>query len=294
MTGPVVAILAGPGTQEAERTRDLLDSLAHHEPAARRIVIVDDDPKAQRSWPSHVSVLANPRFGRGIGTLGGTCAGTLAALRWARERGVGRPGTWVLRLDSDALVIGPVVERVEAAFAEHPTAGVLGIAHRTPNGNERLHPWWDPVVRKHARPMWWWRRPPLPGRYLTVAVPVVRDTVRQALANGYSPGEHAIAAGCAIRGDLIEALARTGRLDEPRAWLPTLFGDDVMLGAMARALGFALVDLPSVFGIQHQGLPCAPAACVDRGFGVIHSTKNDTEHPEDEIRAFFRERRAAS
>jgi hypothetical protein len=295
VAGPAVVILAGPGDAEAARVRDLLDALAHHEPAARRILVVDDEHRTRRAWPRHVSVLANPRAGRGIGTLGGTCAGTLAGLSWAHDRaGVGPAGTWVLRLDADALVVGPVAARVEAAFAQDPRAGILGVAHRTPNGEERTHPWWGPVVRRHARALWLWRRPPLRGRYATFAVPLVRDAVTTALRTpGYEPGQHAIAAGCAIRGELVAALARSGQLADPTAWLPTLFGDDVMLGVLAAGMGFELRDLPAVFGIQHRGLPDAPAGLVERGFGVVHSTKNDPQHAEDDVRAFFRERRGA-
>jgi hypothetical protein len=281
----VAAILAGPGPAEAARVVDLLASLDALEPRAAGVCVVDDEPGGPRSWPTGVTaVLPNPRAGRGIGTLGGTCAGTLTALAWAARE---HPGAWVLRLDSDALVVGPVAERVETAFAEHPGAGVLGCCHRTPNGQERVHPWWGPVVRKHARAVWLWRRPPLPRRHVTPAVPVVRRTVRAALAAGYRPGEHCIAAGCAIAAPFVAALQRDGQLDDPLAWLPTLFGDDVMLGAQARALGFDLVDVHGVFGIQHQGLPDAPQALLDRGFGVVHSLKNDPRVTEDEARAFF-------
>lgn len=288
MHGPVVAIPVGPSAHDEARTIDLLDALRAHEPRARHVVLVDDAP-GSRTWPRDVSVLANPRFGRGIGTLGGTCCATLAALAWAHER---HPGAWVLRLDTDALVLGPFAERVEAAFADHPGAGILGSCHRTCNGDERDVSWWARVVPKHAKTVWLWRRPPLKGRHVTRAVPVVRDTVRAALANGYAPGTHCIAAACAISGDFVTALARTGRLERPERWLRTLFGDDIMLGAMAAALGFELVDRHDIFGLQHVGLPDSPPRLLERGFSVIHSLKNDPAHDEESVRAFFREQRA--
>lgn len=290
MPGFVVAIPVGPGAREAERTQDLVAALRAHEPAARHVVLVDDDPAARRDFPDGVAVVDNPRNGRGIGTLGGTCTATLAALRWAHDT---HPGAWVLRLDTDALVIGPFAARVEEALARHPQAGVLGSCHRTCNGETRDLSWWDPVVRKHARPVWLWRNPPLPRRHLQKADPLVRDTVRGALERGYSPGEHCIAAGCAIAAPFIADLAARGAFERPERWLATLFGDDVMLGALARALGHDLVDLHEVFGLKHVGLAGPPQELVDRGFAVVHSVKNDPDHDEDAVRAFFRERRAS-
>ena len=290
LPGFVVVIPVGPSAAESERTLDLLDALRSHEPRARRVLLVDDAPQP-REWPHDVSVIANPRFGRGIGTLGGTCAATLAALKWAHDR---HPGWWVLRLDTDALVIGPVADRVEEAFARHPRAGILGSCHTTCNGEPRDIDLWDQMVRKHTRSWWLWRRPPRRGRFVMKAVPRVRDTVLAAMAAGYRPGEHCIAAGCAIRGELVTALERGGKLERPERWLRTFFGDDIMLGAMARAAGYELHDLHEVFGLKHVGLADEPERLLERGFGVIHSVKNDPDRPEDEIRAFFRARREAT
>lgn len=291
MPGFVAAILAGPGVPEHVRACDLVDALRAHEPRTGPVVLVDDAPGEGRTWPDGVAVLPNPRAGRGHGTLGGTCAGTLTALGWAARE---HPGAWVLRLDSDALVVGPVADRVEAGFARHPDAGVLGSCHRTCNGAPRDLSWWAPVAAKHAKPVWLWRDPPLGRRHVMRAVPEVRRTVREALARGYAPGEHCIAAGCALSAPFVEALRRGGHLDDPLAWLPTYFGDDVMLGAQARALGFGLQDLHEVFGLQHVGLAGPPDDLVARGFGVVHSIKNDPDHDEAAIRAFFRARRPAT
>lgn len=252
--------------------------------------MVDDEPGARRDFGPGVAVVPNPRSGRGIGTLGGTCAATVAALGWAHAH---HPGSWVLRLDTDALLIGPVSGRVEQAFADHPQAGVLGSCHRTCNGEERDISWWARVVPKHARSVWLWRRPPLPRRHLDLADPVVRRTVRAALARGSDPGEHCMAAGCAVSAAFVAALADQGLLERPQRWLRTLFGDDVMLGTMAGALGFTLVDLHAVFGLKHVGLAASPPELVERGFGVVHSVKNDPDHDETAIREFFRERRAS-
>ncbi|MCW2957694.1 MAG: hypothetical protein JWP18_497, partial [Solirubrobacterales bacterium] len=159
MPGSVVLIPVAAGTVDGARVDDLLDALAAHEPLVRDVVIVDDEqPVRAFSHPSlHVDVIANPRRGRGIPTLGGTTAATLCGLVWvARER----PGAWVLRLDADALVIGPFVRAVEAALAGAPDAGLLGSCHLTCNGDVRDVRAIGAEVRRHARPVWAWRRPP--------------------------------------------------------------------------------------------------------------------------------------
>lgn len=281
----VVAIPVGPSEQEAERARDLIVSLRAHEPRARRIVLVDDSLEP-REWPVGVAVIPNPRAGRGIGTLGGTCTATLAALAWAHENA---PGAWVLRLDSDALVIGPFANAVDGAWRQGD--GVLGSCRQTPNGEPRDLGPWARTVRKHRRRVWLWLKPPRRLRYLQRSIPVVRRAVRDAIVRQYEPGEHCIAAGCAISAELIQRAAEQSWLDDPRAWLNTRLGDDIMLGIMARALWLDLRDFHAVFGVKHVGLADTPEGLAERGFAVIHSVKNDPRFAEEEVRAFFAARR---
>jgi hypothetical protein len=272
----VVAIPVGPSAIEAERARDAIASARAHEPAVEAVVVVDDGGPGDRSFDGCV-VLPNPRRGRGYGTLGGTCAATFTALAWARDHA---PGAWVLRLDTDALVIGPFAAAVDAAFADDPHAGVLGSCHRTCNGEARDVSAWASEARRHARVVWTWRRLQLgPSR--------ARALVQRALAAGYQPGTHCIAAGCAIAPGLIGAMDL-----DPEPWIRSRLGDDVLLGLAAAAHGFALRDLHAVFGLHHVGLPDAPQRLVDRGFAVVHSVKNDPAHAEADVRAFFAARRA--
>jgi hypothetical protein len=285
VSGCVVAIPVGPAEADVGRTHDLLAALRAHEPRVQRVVLVDDAATG-RAWPADVSVVPNPRNGRGIGTLGGTCTATLAGLAWAHENA---RGAWVLRLDTDALVIGPFVEAVAGAW--QPGDGVLGSCHRTCNGETRDISSWNSWVRRHTHHVWLWRHPPRRLRYVQPSIPVVRRAVREALANGYTPGEHCMAAGCAVSAELIEAIAARDWLDHPRLWLNTLLGDDIMLGIMARALGFELRDLHSVFGLKHVGLADTPDRLVERGFAIVHSVKNDSRYGEADIRAFFAARR---
>ena len=280
----VVAIPVGPAPEDEARTLDLLDALRAYEPGARDVVLVDDATGGPRRWPDGVTVLPNPRAGRGIPTLGGTTVATLTALRHAHAH---HPGDWVLRLDSDALVVGPVQDAVEAAW--QPGDGVLGSCHRTPHGTARDVSDIRHEVARHARAVWATRTPARRPLYVRPAEPHVRGVLRQALDAGYDPGEHCIAAGCAISAALVRATADRGWLDEPRRWLHAKLGDDMVLGAMARACGLRLRDLHAVFGVQHVGLPGTPEELLARGHAVVHAVKGDGQA---EARATFRAARA--
>lgn len=286
----VVAIPVAAGAVDHARVSDLLVALATCEPRATDVLIVDDEggrAPAPRTWdgaPEHldVHVIANPRRGRGIPSLGGTTSGTLAALKWvARER----PGAAVLRLDADALVIGPFANAIDGAL--RPQDGILGSCHRTCNGDVRDVSAIGDEIALHRRPVWAWRHPPRKPWWLRPADPFVRDVLAQAARNGYVPGEHCIAAACAVSPALVHALDARGWLDDPTRWLQARLGDDMVLGAMTRACGLALRDLPTVFGLTHRGLPDTPEALRSRGFAIIHSVKNDPAVSEEEVRAFF-------
>lgn len=288
----VVAIPAGAGQVEAGRVSDLLTALRAHEPLVERVLVVDDEPGRAHG---DAAVLPNPRAGKGIGVLGGTCTATLTALRWVHETA---PGATCVRVDTDALVIGPFVESLEEAIARHPRAGVLGSCEKTCNGDPRDFRMWGRIVRRHAAPVWVWRHPRRRRRHVQLALGgrlgAVRGELRAALRNGYHPGEHCIAAACAVTAPMIAAMANAGMLDDPLRWLNTRCGDDIMLGIQARALGLelvGLVDPGEPFGLRHKGLADTPQRLLERGFSFIHSVKNDPQFDEAEIRRFFAERR---
>jgi hypothetical protein len=251
----VVVIPAGPGEAQLGRVADLVDAIARHEPRApAAILVVDDEPP--RRFPAGVTVVPNPRNGRGIGTLGGTCAATFAGLAWAHAN---HPGAWVLRLDTDAAVIGPYAARVEERLG--PGDGILGSCHVTCNGERRDVSAIAREVKRHRRPVWAFVHPPRRPGYVRRAEPRTRGILRAASGMGYAPGEHCIAA--AVRG----------WLDAPERYIDQRLGDDMLLGAMCRAAGLQLRDATDIFGIAHRGLPDTPENLVRRGFAVIHSVK---------------------
>jgi hypothetical protein len=311
----VVAIPVGPSRDDVVRATDLLAALRTYEPAAR-VVLVDDAARAQATGARarvqaaraparppaarnldrlvagqpNMTVLPNPRHGRGPPTLGGLCVATIAALAWTREHA---PGAWCLRIDTDALVIGPFARDIEAALGAG--VGVAGSCDWTCNGDRRTWEGWAGAVVRHARPLWYHRRPPRRGRYVQQALvgrnAAVRRELRAALAAGYVPGRHCLGAGYAVSAELIAAMAGAGMLEDPLRWRDTLIGDDVMVGVRAAVLGFELRDLNDVFGIYHVGLPDSPHRLAERGFAIVHGVRNDARFDEAAIRSYFRARR---
>jgi hypothetical protein len=263
----VVVIPAGPGEAQLGRVADLAGAIARHEPRAPVAVLVVDDAPPRR-FAQGTTVIPNPRRGRGIGTLGGTCAATFAGLAWAHAN---HPGAWVLRLDTDAAVIGAYAERVEERM--RPDDGILGSCHITCNGERRDVSRIAREVRRHALSVWAFRHPPRRPRYVGPAEPRTRAIIRAARRHGYAPGEHCIAAGCAITPALIAAASARGWLDAPERYIDQRLGDDMLLGAMTRAAGLQLRDATDIFGISHVGLPDTPDNLVRRGFAVVHSVK---------------------
>jgi hypothetical protein len=93
---------------------------------------------------------------------------------------------------------------------------------------------------------------------------------------------------------MVAAMAGAGMFDDPLRWIDARIGDDVMLGLHAASLGFELRGMVAdgePFGLRPICLADTPQRLVDRGFAFVHSVKNDPEHDEDALRAFFAARR---
>src|SRR5438067_1278988 len=146
------------GESEIVRAADALASLAAYEPEVGVVALVDDERTERDLGAACVPaplrertiVLRNPREGRDTGLHGGTCAATLAGLRILHERG---SAPLIVRLDADALVIGPFGDAVAAALAARPDIGIVGSYTHAPTGLERDFGDWEHRVRKLTRPV---------------------------------------------------------------------------------------------------------------------------------------------
>lgn len=297
-----VLLGVGPGDLEIERTADFLDSLFLHEPTVSTVVLVDDGghdrqlaerfraPKGCR-----IISVVNPRRRTGVGWGGALCTSVILGLKWLHRNA---DSAFVLKVDTDSLIIAPFAHLIVESFEALPEAGLLGSYDRHPNGGLRDFGPCGKSVRKLAHYLSFCRYPAVKWHIVQQAVwgrgAVRRAHIHTALKLGYTLGEHCQGGGYAISHELVDRMAERGYLDDPFLWQRVNITEDVMLGLYARAVGLKLYGLTMVgepFGIQYKGLADTPQGLLDRGYAVIHSVKEDPRFTEDEIRAFFRDHR---
>jgi hypothetical protein len=296
-----IAVAVGPQPAEVERLHDLADAVASWEPGGCWFVMIDDHPqpreldklialpRAFKSFSIH-----HPRHGRKIAYRKGKgiCSAILLAMQWIQAHTDAR---FVLKLDTDSLVIGPFREKLEAAFRGDPSLGNLGAHTRTPGGQLR-------DTSAHANNVFRLHRPPFeplhPIRSIIERYQEPLSTIRRhighAVANGYEYGEHCLGGGYALSRPMLDSMADAGYLDDPSVWMSIDLPEDVMMGIYTRAAGFEFqnfVNDRDVFGVRHVGLADTPEKLISRGFSVIHAVKNDQHFKEADLRAFFRARR---
>ena len=280
----------GPGETELGRCRDTIASLASHEPEVRWLVLVDDGPPDRnltglvRADGIAVTALRNPIDTVRVRVEDRIACGVLAGLAWVADH---TDAAVVVKLDTDALVIGGLADRLAAATAD-PRVGLVGSFEHTCNGDPRsFAPWARPVILS----TWLIRRSlvDLSRRSLQT-----RRLILQARRRGYRWGEHVLACAFAITRPALDAMRREGGLDDPLLFAGSGLGDDPILAILIRRAGFIIAndDLESpVFGVMWRGLPDTPERLAARGVRIIHSTKNDPRFSEAEIRSHFARRR---
>jgi hypothetical protein len=295
-----VILLIGPGEQEIERAKDTIESLNAYEPGRFRLFLVDDAPIGPHlpelvapKIKNEIVYLKNPRNRKGSGWGAGAAAGVLHALRRVVEMG---PVDFVLKIDTDTLVIGPFSERIFSFFSDSPMAGILGVYQFSP---QRLADRTStPALEKLLRQITVWRRTPAGGPALQVAFwgkyGRIRNIIRRALLNGYRLGEHCSGGAYAVSPNCLHALNEAGLLAEPTLWLQTPLGEDQVAALSAASVEFGIGTFDpehEVFAVRHLGLPYPPEELVKRGYSIIHSVKDYEGQREVDIRAYFRKRR---
>ena len=298
-----VVVPVGPGRRELNRLADLLDSVRACVHGLDALVLVDD-AAAPRGLAALVPpglpepvVLRPARLRRAGHAFDAMTVGTLTFAAWlAREH----PVDYLVKLDTDALVIGDFRPSLQAAIAASAEVGLWG-AHRfnrTGSPPRDFTVWHEPLRRMlapvavHPRR---WRR--LPGLRLAVRGRALRArrflgaAVADAERHGYELGEHCLGGAYALTWRSARAMHERGFLDDPLVLSGSRLGEDVVLGLLTRAAGLRLESLVGegdAFAVAHQGLLASPDELVAGGHAVVHSVKDSSYGSEAALRARFR------
>jgi hypothetical protein len=280
-----VLIPVGPGEIELERWAALMESLVAYEDAAH--VVVVDDAEQPRSFDGASQVLRTSLPKGRFDPYSAMAAGTLTGMRALAEAGV----EFMVKLDTDAFVIGPFTQALGAAF-EDPRLGVAGRYRYDTAGTGRrdftvhrgaLVTAWLPVplstYRRDGR-LRMYARPPGAQRRITA-------TITRALRNGWEPGEHCQGGAYAVSGALLRTALDRGYLRHPADWTATRIPEDVLVGIIARACGFHFADDP-LFAVKHVGLPAPPDQLRAGSYAITHSLKRDSLDEERALRVALR------
>jgi hypothetical protein len=283
-----VIVPVGPSKVELRRFSDLLESLWTYEPSASLCVVIDSSPEPRDlplspQWRGCRFITLNaPYRGQGKALFGRLSAGILLALRTILKE---VPLEFVLRMDTDALVIGRFRDAVRGFIEQHPEAGIVGTLGCT--------------CRREA-PYFGYEKTSVSHVFVALdghpadAAPRIREHARSAVEKGYAGIEYCQGGAYVLPYETLHRMLSAGCLDSPEDWLPLDVPEDVMMGMYARAVGLRSLDfsLPGEpFGNHHRGLAFSPRELVRRGYSLIHSTKRDAHYSEASIRAYFRGRR---
>jgi hypothetical protein len=279
-----VLVPVGPSPRDRERLSEVLTSLmAFEDPTGVDVIVVDDAPKPRQFALAefgfaNATVLRTDLWSRAVpDAYSAMVAGTVEGLR-----ATSASSAFVLKLDTDALVVGPFSRRLTEVFKQHPEIGVAGSYDRTCTGGLRDWTGWDSLIARaprrlravrgaSGRPTVWHKN--------RVDSATSRRVLRAARDHGYVTGAHCLGGAYAVSPRLV---SRRDLLSWS-PWVKTQLGEDVVMGILCFAAGLrplSLVDRGEPFGLAHVGLPADPEWLLGNGHSIVHSLK--TEDPVDE------------
>ncbi|MGF1495848.1 MAG: hypothetical protein ACFB8W_03345 [Elainellaceae cyanobacterium] len=297
-------IHVGPSQSHLADAIEALDSLFHYEAGIKGVIAINDATDPQRlqgleqRYSGKLTSVPCPWHSQwSDGIWGRSCSRNLLGLRRAYEQY--RPFSFLLKLDTDALVIAPFSANITRFFRQHPEVGLAGTYRLTPQGEVRQAPKWSNLITAYANRI---RFRDLKKNHLSLLYFLTHrrefrrmsTVIQTAIANGYVPSEHCQGGSYAVAYPVIEQLYQQGELNHPEQWLYVNMGEDLLLAIYARYLGYQLADFNRAgepFGVDYHGLPFTPTELVTRGYAIIHSTNTDPTLSQAEISAFFRDRR---
>jgi hypothetical protein len=291
---------------------ELIRNLLRWEPHLEWCVILDDAPRPRglselAIFPAscRTVTLARPLKASGGAWYGTLSAAMLSALDWIHRNS---NADFVLRIDTDALVIAPFARSIQSFLARTPDAGVVGSIGKSSNPRVRAtqNMSFEPRLLRALR-LW----PAAPandetsgdtielGRFGRVSIGQrrrfdgIRPHIQAAIRQGYSTYEYCQGGVCVVSRLMVDRMAERGYLAQADLWSGLPFPDDYVFAMYAKAVGLRVYDYSGPgepFAVQARGLPFPPDELVTRRHALIHSIKNDEIYDEATIREFFEAR----
>lgn len=269
----------GPAGPKDDATDTLHSVLQYTDP---ELIVVIDDTHGRGIGLSDPKVVTIPPPAAPPGVLGGLWVKGAAGIRHAVEHA---EFDVLLRLDADALVLGPgIAEAAAARFEQDPAVGALGSYRIGSDGNRRD---WTPARKIIQAELG------LQGMLRPSARRRLRALVNAAPA--YQLGEHALGAALLFRGDAIRELYRRGWLDLPEM-ANSRVADDHLFGLLTVAAGYRTGDFGGPgdpLALRWKGLPASPQDLLAGGKVITHSVRFWKDMQETEIRAYFATHRSS-
>jgi hypothetical protein len=268
-----------------EFIEDSLKSFIFYASCTYKIILADDSRKGtgrtvQARMPE-VDVVEMPGP---MGKLGGLYVTLSRAFRYALRHYRFQA---VLRMDSDALIIGkaPESEALDL-FERDPQIGIAGQYPFDYDGKPWDISWPRKQLLQYMSLRWRPRHKTFPRLFL-------RRHYKRALRNNYTVGESVFGGAYFVSEICLRVLEGAGLLPlYPLKYID--LEEDHLFSLLVRSAGFALGDLSSrrlPMGCAWKGLPAPPEELYAEGKKIIHSTRYWGDMQESEIRLFFSRKR---
>ena len=169
----------------------------------------------------------------------------------------------VLRLDQDALIIGPAVMSDAVSYMRrNPSVGLFGVYERDYNRPRSF----EMHERQMRRVLAWPKR-------LLGQMPAWAKLLPMAEKHGYHVGENVFGGAYFVTTECLEAMDKIGALDVKYNWNSRLM-EDVYFSMATVAAGFKLGHFAAPDGplcLEWRGLPHPANELVRSGYKIVHS-----------------------
>lgn len=294
-TKVAMVIPTGPNIKDRAGVADLLESIATYEAGLGPVVIINDrnDRQALSALLEENNipgvVLEHPRAGIGNHWLGRLSHGLGHGYSWVREH---HPDHHILRIDTDALIIGPFIDRLERLLKAAPELGMIGSGSPAAPGAGN---WWVGRIYRMSRLV---TRDETNGKIqfnLVGQRGKLRRFVRQAMSHGYAPGTGITGGAYLITAEANRRFGALSALRDDMVTTNDFLGEDSFWSIAIFAAGMRILNQENpgdIFGVCWKGLPGKSLdEVVARANPIIHSLKDHPPFTEETSREFFRKLR---